>query len=235
MSPQVRFRQLRASLPGILPSLLMCDFGHLADELARLEKSEAPGLHLDVMDGQFVDNITYGFPMVEAVRRLTELPLETHLMIARPERFVDRFIEAGADLVRSTSKRPRTPVMCCGRFVRAGAAAGLAFNPDTPLSAIEQYLPDCDSVLVMSVNPGFGGQKFEPVALDKVRALRARTDFTPLVEIDGGIHEETIGPAAAAGAELYSVGSAIFRSPDYRHTIHNLTLSARAQQPAASH
>jgi ribulose-phosphate 3-epimerase len=234
MTPPASFQQLRASLPGVLPSLLMCDFGHLADEVARVEAAGAPGLHLDVMDGHFVDNLSYGFIVVETVRKLTSLPLETHLMIAEPERYVERYIKAGANLVTIHVEATKDPAGVLQQIREHGAAAGLAINPPTPLSAIESCLPYCDTVLVMSVNPGYGGQAFEPVALEKLRALRARPGRQPLLEIDGGIHEQTIGAAAAAGAQLFSVGSAIFRSANYQTTIVNLTESARAHERAAS-
>jgi ribulose-phosphate 3-epimerase len=214
--------KLRASLPGILPSMLMCDFGHLADEVARVEDAGAPALHLDVMDGHFVPNLSYGLVVVETVRRLTRLPLETHLMIAEPETWVSRYIEVGADLVTFHVEATTEPHETIEKIRGGGGAVGMAFNPETPLSAIEPFLPDCDTVLVMSVKPGFGGQDFDPVALDKLRALVSRPGPRPLLEIDGGIHEQTIGEAAAAGAQLFSVGSAIFRAHDYKATIDNL-------------
>jgi len=208
----------------------MCDFGHLADEVARVEAAGAPALHLDVMDGHFVDNLSYGFVVVEAVRRLSKLPIETHLMIEEPERYVARYIQAGADLVTIHVEATRDPVAVLKQIREHGAAAGLAINPPTPLAAIENCLPHCDTVLVMSVNPGYGGQAFEPVALDKLRALAARPGHRPLLEIDGGIHAETIGAASAAGADLYSVGSAIFHAQDYRATIGGLTSTAQQQR-----
>ncbi len=195
--------RLRAALPGVLPSLLMCDFGHLADEIARVEEAGAPGLHLDVMDGHFVPNLSYGLPVVETVRRLSKLPLETHLMISQPEEYVERYIDAGADLVTIHVEATQDASAVLQKIRNHGAAAGLAINPRTPLSTIEPCLPYCDTVLVMSVEPGFGGQAFEPAALEKVKALRSRPGLQPLVEIDGGIHDATIGEAAAAGAQLF--------------------------------
>jgi ribulose-phosphate 3-epimerase len=206
----------------------MCDFGHLADEIARVEAAGAPGLHLDVMDGHFVPNLSYGLPIIETVRRLTKLPLETHLMITEPEQYVGRYVDAGADLVTIHVEATEDPAAALGLIRACGAAAGLALNPDTPLSAIDRFLSDCDSVLVMSVNPGFGGQSFEPVALDKLRALSNRPGPKPLLEIDGGIHDETICAAAEAGAQMFSVGSAIFHAKDYRTTISRLTELARS-------
>jgi ribulose-phosphate 3-epimerase len=211
----------------------MCDFGHMADEIARVEAAGAPGLHLDIMDGHFVPNLSYGLAVVETVRRLTRLPIETHLMITEPEKWVERYINAGADLVTIHFEAAKNPTAVLRQIRSLGAAAGLALNPETPLSAIEPCLADCDTVLVMSVHPGFGGQAFEPIALDKLRTLRDRPGIGPLREIDGGIHEQTIGAASAAGAQLYSVGSAIFRSQDYRATIDHLTTLARTNQTNA--
>lgn len=228
-------KNLRAALPGVLPSLLMCDFGHLADEIARVEDAGAPGLHLDVMDGHFVPNLSYGLPVIETVRRLSKLPIETHLMIERPETYVDRYIDAGADLVTIHFEATKEPVAVLRQIRARGAAAGLALNPGTPLSAIEPCLADCDTVLVMSVEPGFGGQAFEPSVLDKVRALRNRPGAQPLVEIDGGIHNETIAQAAGAGAQLFSVGSAIFRSKDYKAAIAQLVKLARDAGASEAH
>ncbi len=160
-----------ASAPTVLPSLLLCDFGHLADEIARLEAAGARALHLDVMDGHFVPNLSYGLPMVETVRRLTSLPVETHLMISNPGEYVDRYIDAGADAVIVHVEAAADPRPVLERIREHGARAGLAINPPTPLAAIEPALSACDQVLVMSVMPGFGGQTFEAVALDKLRAL----------------------------------------------------------------
>jgi ribulose-phosphate 3-epimerase len=227
LTPQSVIEHLRASVPGVLPSLLMCDFGHLANEVARVEAAGVPALHLDVMDGLFVDNISYGFVVVETVRKLTQLPIETHLMIDRPERYVERFVKAGADLVTIHVEATQDAVAVLKQIRACGAAAGLAFNPPTPVSAIEHCLPHCDSVLVMSVNPGYGGQAFEPVALEKLRALRDRSGSVPLLEIDGGIHGETIAAASAAGAQLYSVGSGVFHAQDYQAAINGLQEKAR--------
>ena len=163
-----------ASAPTVLPSLLMCDFGHLADEIARLEAAGARALHLDVMDGHFVPNLSYGLPMVETVRRLSQLPIETHLMISNPGDFVESYIDAGADVVTIHVEAAADPLPLLERIRQRGARAGLAINPPTPLEAIDALLPACDVVLVMSVTPGFGGQKFDVVALEKLQALLAR-------------------------------------------------------------
>ncbi len=218
-----RFAKLRSAAPTILPSLLQCDFGHLADEIARLEDAGVQGLHLDVMDGHFVPNLSYGPMIVETVRKLTELPLEAHLMISNPGDYLRHYHEAGADLLTvhvEASDRPRDLLAA---IHDTGAAAGLAFNPPTPVAEIEPLLDLCDTVLVMSVMPGFGGQKFNPVALDKLRRLRELCGERVLLGIDGGIHHETIGSAAEAGAQLFAVGSAIFANADYGQALADLS------------
>ncbi len=218
-----RFAKLRTAVPTILPSLLMCDFGHLADELARLEAAGVQALHLDVMDGHFVPNLTYGPMIVETVRKLTELPIEAHLMISNPGDYVRHYHDAGADLLTVHIEATDDPRGLLEAIHEAGAAAGLASNPPTPVSAIEPYLELCDTVLVMSVMPGFGGQKFDPSALGKLRRLRAMAGERLLLGIDGGIHAATIGPAAAAGAEMFAVGSAIFANADYGQALAELS------------
>ncbi len=228
MPPDDRFKKLRASLPAIMPSLLMCDFGHLADEIAKLEADGAPGLHLDVMDGHFVPNLTYGFPLVETTRRLSNLPIEVHLMISNPGEYVGRYIDAGADLVTIHVEAVDDARPVLDEIRRRGAAAGLALNPQTPLTAIEPALSACDSVLVMSVNAGFGGQKFEPIALDKLRELRSRALPGIVLAIDGGINESTLPKAAEAGAQMFAVGSAIFHSDNYGTAMEHLASLAHA-------
>jgi ribulose-phosphate 3-epimerase len=218
-----RYEQIRAQAPVVVPSLLRCDFGHLADEVRRLETAGVSALHLDVMDGHFVPNLTYGMLIVEAVRRVTELPIETHLMISDPERYAEAFFSAGADAITFHYEAVSNPRPLLEKLRALGAVAGLAYNPDTPLSAIVPYLDACDLVLTMSVSPGFGGQHFEPVALEKLRDLRDRVGPTVLLEVDGGVNAETIGLCAAAGAHSHIVGSAIFAEPDYQQAIANLT------------
>src|SRR6185295_14822615 len=172
MSQRSQLGQLRTAVPVVLPSLLLCDFGHLAAEVQRLEAAGARAFHLDVMDGHFVDNLTYGLPVLQAVRRATELPIDVHMMISEPARYVDEFRAEGADSMTFHVEAVAEPVPLLRHIRALGAGAGIALNPDTPLSAIEGCLNDCDVVLVMSVMPGFGGQKFEPVALEKLEKLR---------------------------------------------------------------
>jgi ribulose-phosphate 3-epimerase len=220
---------LRAARPAVLPSLLFCDFGELRREVQAAEAAGAAAMHLDVMDGHFVPNFTYGLPIVEAVRRATRLPLDVHLMIDEPARYIDEFRAAGADMITIHAEAVDDPRPVLDEIRALGAGAGLAINPPTPLSAIEASLPHCDLVLVMSVMAGFGGQEFDDVALTKLRALRERGDVEALLEVDGGIAADTIGPCAQSGAELFVVGSAIFRSDDYAAAVRELRSAAAAR------
>jgi ribulose-phosphate 3-epimerase len=225
MSPRRRFENLRQKPPVIVPSLLLCDFGNLAAEVKAVEAAGARALHLDVMDGNFVPNITYGMTIVEAVRRVTDLPLDVHLMIARPAEFVDAFIDAGADIVTIHAEAIDDPRPVLEQIRARGAAASLAINPPTPLETIAAALPLCDMVLCMSVMPGFGAQTFEPVALEKLRALSSQQGDRLLLEVDGGVNAHTLAPCTAAGAQMLVVGSAIFRRKDatYAESIAELT------------
>lgn len=204
--------------PAIAPSLLQCDFVRLGDELARLEAAGAKVLHLDVMDGHFVPNFTYGMTIVEATRRATDLPLDVHLMMEQPGRYLQQFRDAGADIITVHEEVCRDALELAD-LVSAirdlGALAGVAINPPTPLARIDQVAADCDLILIMSVMPGFGGQAFDRVALEKLRALREREEVTALLEVDGGVNAETIAECARAGADLLVVGSAIMASDDY--------------------
>jgi ribulose-phosphate 3-epimerase len=218
---------LRRAEPTVVPSLLLCDFGHLADEIQRLEAAGVRALHLDVMDGHFVPNLTYGLPIVEAVRRLSDLPIETHLMISDPARYAEQFLAAGADTITFHVEAVDDPRPLLERLRSLGAVAGLAYNPETPLARIQNVLDACDLVLTMSVSPGFGGQEFQSVALEKLRQLRRQVGPDVVLEVDGGVNAETIGSCAEAGAHLMVVGSAIFSHPDYADSVATLTRLAR--------
>ena len=215
--------KLRDAAPVVLPSLLLCDFSNLEREVRRLEAAGVRGLHLDVMDGNFVPNLTYGMPIVEAVRRLTDLPLETHLMIVQPERYVERFSEAGADLITFHVEAVEDPRPVLKTIRRLGRGAGIALNPATPLSSIEGCLDLCDLVLVLSVPAGFGGQSFDDTALDKLRRLRELVPDEVMLEVDGGVNEDTIARCSDSGARNFVVGSAIFRHDDYKAVVRRLT------------
>ena len=223
MSRRQRIAELRAGGPLVLPSLLLCDFGNLADEIRALEAAGIRALHLDVMDGHFVPNLSYGLTIVEAVRRVTELPLDVHLMISNPEEYIDRYYEAGADLITIHAEATDDAAEALRQIRRLDAACGLAINPPTPLQAIDDYLDLCDLILVMSVMPGFGGQEFDPVALDKLSQLRSRLGEEVILEVDGGVNTGTIGDCAAAGAQWFVAGSAIFGADDYATRMTTLT------------
>lgn len=224
MSQSQRIDRLRNAGPAVLPSLLMCDFGNLEREIQRLEAAEIAALHLDVMDGNFVPNLSYGMPIVEAVRRLTDLPLDVHLMIDHPERFINQFAHAGADSITIHVEATDQPGEVVKQIKSLGLAAGLALNPNTPLARIERHLDHCDLALVMSVDAGFGGQKFNTIALEKLRRLNEIRPAGMMLEVDGGVNSSTIASCAAAGADLFVVGSAIFRQPDYSAAVEDLNM-----------
>lgn len=217
---------IRSATPAILPSLLLCDFGDLKTEVERLTQAGTKLLHLDVMDGHFVPNLTYGMPIVEGLRRHTDLPLDVHLMISDPLAYAKPMAEAGADLLtfHIEAVHPGDVVETIERMRELGVGVGVALNPETPLSTLADCLASVDMVLVMSVEAGFGGQRFNPIALEKLRAIREQYPEL-LLEIDGGIDAQTIAPAREAGCDLFVVGSAIFRQPDYGQAIRGLTES----------
>ncbi len=226
MSVGSRLNTLLEQAPVVLPSLLLCDFGNLEREIERLEKAGTKALHLDVMDGDFVPNFTYGLPIVKALRRLTDLPLDTHLMMSRPERYINAFHQAGADMITVHIEATDDPSAVLGEIRSLGICAGIALNPQTPLSAVEHLVADCDLVLMMSVEPGFGGQTFDPTVLEKLKMAREIFGDRTVLEVDGGINEETIGECTRAGAQLLVVGSAIFGQPDYASAMDVLRTKA---------
>jgi ribulose-phosphate 3-epimerase len=219
---------LRQPPPVVLPSLLLCDFANLEAEVRAVQAAGARALHLDVMDGNFVPNITYGVPIVEAVNRVTDLPLDVHMMVARPEEFIDEFVAAGADVVTIHAEAVDDPRPVLKKIRELGAAAGLAINPPTPLESILGSLPYCDQVLCMSVMPGFGGQEFNPIALDKLRTLKAQFGDSLVLEVDGGVNEQTIAACTRAGAHMLVVGAAIFQRKDVPYSQSLAELNALA-------
>jgi len=222
MSRRDHLIRLRNSAPVVLPSLLQCDFANLQREVEKLAEAGIEALHLDVMDGNFVPNLTYGLPIVDALRRVTDMPLDVHLMISDPQRYLKQFYDAGADIITFHVEAVDDPAVVLREIRNLGAGAGLALNPKTPLSKIEPVLSDCDLVLVMSVEAGFGGQSFDESALDKLRSLRELVGKNVLLEVDGGVNENTIQRCAEAGAELFVVGSAIFRETSYEQIVPRL-------------
>jgi len=206
----------------IVPSILSADFARLADEIARVERAGATILHLDVMDGHFVPNITIGPPVVESLRKTTRSHLDVHLMIEYPDRWVTAFVEAGANSVSVHYEACRHLDGTLELIRKAGAMAGVVLNPATPVDVLEDILEVADYVLLMSVNPGFGGQKLIPYVLDKVRKLcRMRRDkkLALPIEIDGGVHQDNLAEVVRAGCDWIVTGSAIFHSPDPEATV----------------
>jgi len=218
----------------IIPSILSADFTRLGEEVAAVEKAGADGIHVDVMDGHFVPNLTMGPVTVEAVRRVTRLPVDAHLMIDNPDVFIETFAKAGATHIsvhaESTAHLNRSL-----QFVRAcGAKAGIALGPAAPLSLLDWSFDFADYILLLSVNPGFGGQEFQPAVLQKIRVLRAelaRRGLSTPIQSDGGINLTTIADFAAAGVDLFVLGSGIFGAGDYRELVPRLRAEiARGQE-----
>ena len=208
----------------IAPSILSADFSKLGDEIKAVEAAGADWIHADVMDGHFVPNITIGPLIVEAVRRVTDLPIDVHLMIENPDNYIPAFAEAGASYIS-------VQVEACVHLNRTvnlikdnGAHAGVVLNPSTPLKSLEWVLEYVDYVLIMSVNPGFGGQKFIANSIAKIKALRKQIQdrgLAVLIEVDGGVNESTIAEISSAGVDIFVAGSAIFGSKDYQKTIQS--------------
>jgi len=206
----------------IAPSILSADFSKLGDEIKAVEAAGAGWIHIDVMDGHFVPNLTYGPIIVEACKRVTDLPLDVHLMIEKPDQLIPEFVKAGADWI-SVHAEACTHLNRSIQLIKSlGAKAGVALNPATPISAIEWVLEELDFVLVMSVNPGFGGQSFIDNSLDKVREIKrmiTEKGLNTLIQIDGGVNKKTIRTIAEAGVDSFVAGSAIFGSESYAETI----------------
>lgn len=198
----------------LAPSILDSDLARLADSLHQLEAAGADFVHLDVMDGQFVPNISFGIPVIASVRRATSLPLDVHLMIDRPERFIDQFVDAGADILTVHVEATVHPHRALQAIRAAGASSGIALNPGTPVEAVVDLLSISDLVLLMSVNPGFGGQQFIERTnwrVSRLREMLAEQGLAAMVEVDGGVNAGNAGKLAAAGADVLVAGSAVFR------------------------
>ncbi len=209
----------------IAPSVLSADFARLGEELKAVTAAGADWLHVDVMDGAFVPNITFGPPVIKAMRRETELPFDVHLMIDKPERFIEDFAAAGAQVI-SVQAEATTHLHRTLQLIRqAGCTPAVALNPATPLEQIVNVLADVEMVLIMTVNPGFGGQEFIPTMLPKIRRLREMLDRQgrkAKIEVDGGVNNDTVAAAARAGGEIFVAGTAVFRTPDYAEAISAL-------------
>lgn len=201
----------------IVPSILSADFARLGEEVALLEAGGADWIHVDVMDGRFVPNLSYGVKVIETVRRQTELPLDVHLMVVEPEHFFDEFVDAGATGLTIHAEVSPHLNRQLERIRELGAAAGVALNPSTSLSAVENVLADLDLLLVMTVNPGFGGQQFIPHSLEKIARARRMLDAAScraVLEVDGGINRETIFQCWQSGADAFVAGNAVFGAAD---------------------
>ena len=209
----------------IAPSILAADFARLGEEIAAVEAAGADLLHVDVMDGHFVPNLTIGPPVVKAVKAVTELPLDVHLMVEQPDALLPDFIDAGSDNLTVHVEACRHLHRTIQSIKDAGVRASVVLNPATSLHALDEILPEVDMVLLMSVNPGFGGQRFLPATLDKIRTLRAQIEERRLpvaIEVDGGVKADNAAEICAAGADVLVAGTAIFGQPDYGAAIRAL-------------
>lgn len=238
--------QPRTTGAFIAPSILDSDLTRLADSLQALERAGADYVHLDVMDGHFVPNISIGVPVVASVRTATSLPLDVHLMIDAPERYTDAFIDAGADIVTIHVEATRHPHRVLQSIRERGCKAGLALNPGTPIVAAQDLLAECDLVLLMSVNPGFGGQKFIPQTIGRLHQLRGAlvaNGNEALIEVDGGVSAANVADVVDAGANVIVAGSAVFKNPrgvesavaEIRAAIEHQAAGVTSSQPPPAH
>ncbi len=209
----------------IAPSILSADFSKLREEIKAVELAGADWIHIDVMDGRFVPNITIGPVVVKSIRKVTELPFDVHLMIVEPEKFIDSFIEAGADII-TLHFEACTHIHRAVEYIKSrGKCAGVSINPATPVELLSEILPFVDLVLIMSVNPGFGGQKYIPTSTQKIAKLKKITEkleLKPLIEVDGGVTIENANEIKNAGANILVAGSTVFNSKNYKETIEKL-------------
>ena len=221
---------LKAQRPIAAPSMLKCDFSNLHREIELLDSAQASLLHWDVMDGHFVPNLSYGAMVIERVRSLTGTPFDAHLMISDPAKYLDDYIKAGCEAITFHLEAVPEPVSLLREIRRKGVVAGLAVNPETPFKAAEPFLKECDLLLVMSVHPGFGGQKFIPDVVSKISDARAFAGDDLIISVDGGIGRLTIVQCAQAGCDVFIAGSSVFDEPCYTTAIAELQRTARGTQ-----
>ena len=216
----------RANDIWIAPSVLSADFGHLAQQLEMVSRAGADLIHLDVMDGHFVPNLTIGPAVVKSIRGVTDLPFDAHLMITDPLKYAPRFAEVGADNITFHAEVVSDSVSVAREIAGLGVSVGISINPETPVETIFDALEHIDLVLIMSVHPGFGGQAFMPEALEKIKILRRRMGPDQWLEIDGGINLQTIGQASSAGVNCFVAGAAIFGADDPARALQNMRATA---------
>jgi ribulose-phosphate 3-epimerase len=215
----------------IAPSILAADFAALGDAIARIEPAAPDQLHIDVMDGHFVPNLSIGPPVIESIRKRTRVPLDVHLMIEDPDRWVETYIKAGADIVTVHAEACPHLQRCLARIREAGARAGVALNPSTPPGVLQYVLDDLDLVLVMSVNPGFGGQSFIPSSYAKVREVRSLVGPRPVeISVDGGVGKSRAADLVRAGADVLVAGTAVFGAPDPVQAVNDLRSASEVSE-----
>ncbi len=209
----------------VSPSILAADFSKLADELKSIENAGADMVHLDVMDGNFVSNISFGIPVIESIRKITDMVFDVHLMIDKPERYVERFASVGADIITFHIEATEDPKTTVDLIHKCGKKAGISIRPNTPVEVIYPYLTSCEMVLIMTVEPGYGGQSLIPETISKIAALRDEISCKGLdidVQVDGGINSENVGEVVAAGANIIVAGSSVFKYEDRAEAIRKL-------------
>ncbi len=230
---EAMLQHLRTNAPVIAPSMLKCDFGNLQQEVGSLDAAGFPVLHLDVMDGHFVPNLSYGPMVIKSMRKLTNTPFDAHLMISDPAKYLQEYIDSGCEAITFHLEAVPEPRPLLESIRNSDSVAGLAINPATPLEAAEPWLQYCDLLLVMSVKPGFGGQAFMPEVLSKVQRAREIAGERLIISMDGGVAAGTIEECAAAGADLFVAGSSVFDEPDYESASQQLSRLAASATPLA--
>ena len=233
LSREAMLQHLRTNVPVIAPSMLKCDFGNLKDEVSRIDQAGLPLYHLDVMDGHFVPNLSYGALVIEKLRPLTSTPFDVHLMISDPAKYLGDYIKAGCEAITFHLEAVPDPTELLNEIRNHDVVSGLAINPDTPVEAAEPFLEYCDMLLVMSVNPGFGGQSFMPEVLPKIRRAKEVGGDSLIISVDGGVATGTIGQCAEAGAEIFVAGSSILDQDDYEAAGRVLASEANRCESAA--